>query len=72
VIQSVGISYDGDAKRFLDFMAQVDERQCQEVLVSTPKRKGRRELKNLESSINFDSRSVGSSQDRGKMALAVM
>jgi hypothetical protein len=72
VIQSVGISYGGDAKRFLAFMAQVDERQCQEVLVSTPKPKGRRELKNLESSFTFDARSVGFSWERGKRAPAAM
>ena len=53
-------------------MAQVDERQRQEVLVSTPKPKGRRELKNLEYSFTFDARSVGFSWERGKRAPAAM
>jgi hypothetical protein len=45
--QTVGISYKGDAKRFLDFMAQVEKRQRQEVLVYAPKTKGRRGGKEL-------------------------
>jgi hypothetical protein len=40
--------------------------------MSTPKLKGRRELKNLECSINFDAKSRGSSLGNSKKALAVM
>jgi hypothetical protein len=40
--------------------------------VSTPKLKGRRELKNLEYSSNFDAKSRGSSLGKSKKALAVM
>jgi len=57
---------------FLDLLAQIDVTQHQEVLVSTPKFKGSREVKNLECSINFDARSFGSSRGKGKSALAVV
>jgi len=40
-------------KGFLELLAQVDEEQHQEVLVSTPKFKGSREVKNLECLINL-------------------
>jgi hypothetical protein len=35
--------------------------------VFAPKKKGKREVKNLECLINFDARGVGSSWVRGKM-----
>jgi hypothetical protein len=38
----------------------------------TSKLQGIRELKNLECSINFDARGVGSSQVKGKRALVVL
>jgi hypothetical protein len=39
-LQAVGISFEGNVKGFLDVIAQVDEGQRLEVLVSTPKIKG--------------------------------
>jgi hypothetical protein len=68
----MGISYGDDEKGFLDFLTLVDEEQHQEIPVSASKPKGSRELKNLECSINFDARGVGSSRGKGKRALAVL
>jgi hypothetical protein len=59
------ISFIGSKEGFLDFLTLVDERRTQN-LVSTPKKKGNREVKNLECSINFDAGGVGSSRVRGK------
>jgi hypothetical protein len=53
----------GIEKGFLDFLTLVDEGQR---YVFTPKQKGKRKVKNLECSINFDARGVGSSRVRGK------
>jgi hypothetical protein len=47
----------------MDFLILVDERQHS---VSSPKKKVKREVKNLEYSINFDARVVDSSRVRGK------
>ena len=69
---TMGISYGGDEKGFLDFLTLVDEGQQQEFSVFASKPKGRRGLKNLEFSINFDARGVGSSRGKGKRALAVL
>jgi hypothetical protein len=52
----LGISCGGNEKRFLDLLTVLEEGQCQEVMVSISKQKGRRELINLECSINFDVR----------------
>jgi hypothetical protein len=60
---TMGISYMGSEEGFLDFLTLVDEGQNS---VSTPKKKMNREVKNLECSINFDARGVGSSRFRGK------
>jgi hypothetical protein len=62
--------YGGTGKGFLDFLTLVEEGQRQEVSVFAPEQKGKRELKNLECSINFDARGVGSSRIKGKRALA--
>jgi len=59
-------------KGSLNFLALVDEGQCQEVFVSTSKQKGKRKLKNLECSIDSDARGVGSSRVKGMRALAVV
>ena len=65
----MGISYRGDEKGFLDFLTLVDERQGQEILVSTFKPKGSRDLKCL---INCDAKGVGSSKGKGKRALTLL
>lgn len=56
-------------KGFLNFLTLVDEGQCS---VFASKQKGKRELKNLECSINFVTRGVGSSRVKGNRALAVV
>jgi hypothetical protein len=61
--RTMGISFQGTEKGFLDFLTLVDEGQH---FVSAPKKKRKREVKNLECSINFDARGAGSSQVRGK------
>jgi hypothetical protein len=53
----------GIEKGFLDLLTLVDEEQFS---VFALKKKGKREVKNLECSINFDARGVGSSRVRGK------
>jgi hypothetical protein len=60
---TMGISYMGSEEGFLDFLTLVDEGQNS---VSTPKKKMNREVKNLECSINFDARGMGSSRFRNK------
>jgi hypothetical protein len=54
------------------FLALIDEGQRQEVSVLASKLKGYREIKNLECSINFDARRVGSSRVKGKRAWEVV
>jgi hypothetical protein len=70
--RTMGVSFVGsDQKGFLDFLALIeDERYDSD---SHPKKekeikrnKGKREVKNLECSLNFDARGVGSSRVRGK------
>jgi hypothetical protein len=60
-----------DEKGFLDFLAWTEDQRYDSD--SPPKKekkikrkKGKREVKNLECSINFDARGVGSSRVRGK------
>jgi hypothetical protein len=53
---TMGVSFKGTEKGFLDFLTLVNEGQCS---VSAPKQKGKREVKNLEYSFNFDARGVG-------------
>jgi hypothetical protein len=70
-LQAIGISFEGNVNGFLDVMAQVVEGQSLEVPVFTPKFKGNREIPNLESNINYDARSLGSTRGKSKRALAV-
>ena len=65
-LQAAGTSFEGNTTKILNLMSQVDKGKHHEVPDPTPKLKGtkfkgRRELKNLECSINFDARSRGSS-----------
>jgi hypothetical protein len=69
-LQTVGISFEGNVKGFLDVMAQVVKGQRLEVPVSTSKVKGTRKLHNLECNINYDVRSLGFT--RGKSKRVVM
>jgi hypothetical protein len=60
---TMGISFRGSEEGFLDFLTLIDEGQ---EFVSASKKKGKREVKNLECSINFNARGGGSSRVRGK------
>jgi hypothetical protein len=56
----------GNEKKLLDLLTVLEEEQRHEVLVSPSKPKGRRELKNLECSINFDARGDCSSRVKAR------
>jgi hypothetical protein len=70
-LQTVGISFEGNIKGFLDVMTQVVEVQRLEVPVSTPKVKGNRELHNLGCDINYDARSLGSTRGKSKRVVVM-
>jgi hypothetical protein len=65
-----GISCGGNEKELMDLLTELEEKHGHEVLVSPSKPKGRRELKNLECSINFDARGVHSSRGKGMRVLS--
>jgi hypothetical protein len=56
----MGISFKGSEEGFLDFLTLVDEGQIR-----------KKEVKNLECSINFDARGGGSSQVRAFLAASL-
>jgi hypothetical protein len=67
----MGISFERNVKGFLDVMAQVVEGQRLEVLVSTPKVKGNRELHNLECDVNYNARSLDSTRNKSKRVVVM-
>jgi hypothetical protein len=62
----MGCLMGGDKKRLLDLCSAIKADQFLEDGVSASKLMGKRELKNLECSINFDTRSSGSSWGKGR------
>jgi hypothetical protein len=70
--RTMGVSFLGtDEKGFLDFLTWTENQRYDSD--SPPKKdkklnrkKGKRDVKNLECSMNFDARGVGSSRVRGK------
>jgi hypothetical protein len=56
---------------FLDFMTSIDAEHRIEASVSSSKFKGSREVKNLECSINYDARGLGSSRGKAKRTIAM-
>jgi hypothetical protein len=66
VFPLLGISCGGNEKKIFDLLTVLDKEQRHEVLASLATLKGRRELKNLECSINFNGRGDCSSRDKGK------
>jgi hypothetical protein len=71
-LQTMGISFKGNVKDFLDVMTQVVEGQRLEVPISTTKVKGNREvLDNRECDTNYDAKSLGSTQGKSNR-VAVM
>lgn len=65
-VNTLGVSHEGNVKGFLDFMTCVDAEHRLEASVSSSKFKGSREVKNLECSINYDARGLGSSRGKAK------
>jgi len=63
--QTLGVSHEENENDFLDFMALIDAEHRLEAPISIPKFKGCREVKNLECTINYDTKGFGSS--RGKV-----
>jgi len=69
---TMGVSFLGsDEKGFLDLLSWTEDQLYDSNSPSQKekkikRRKGKREVKNLECSINFDARGVGSSRVRGK------
>jgi hypothetical protein len=66
---TMGISFEGGEKGFLDLLTLSNEGQCQEDPASVPKPKGSRDVKNLECSISFDVRSIRSCWGKGKKTI---
>jgi hypothetical protein len=58
----VGLSWGGDERRLLDLFSVIDKEKEPLIDFFVPKVKGKRELKNLECSINFEARGRKSSQ----------
>jgi hypothetical protein len=65
-VNTLGVSHEGNVKGFLDFMTRIDAEHRLEASVSSSKFKGSREVKNLECSINYDARGLGSSRGKAK------
>jgi hypothetical protein len=61
------LSFGGDEKRLMDLFSAIEEGRYLEDEASTSKLKGKKELKNLECSINFDAKGSGSSQSIGRI-----
>ena len=66
---TMGLSFVGDKKRLKDLLLVIKEDQYREFGVSASNTKGKRELKNLKCSTNFEALGSGSSQ--GKAAKVV-
>jgi len=70
-VNTLGISHEGNVEGFLDFMTSIDAEHRIEASVSSSKFKGSREVKNLECSINYDARGLGSSRGKAKRTIAM-
>jgi hypothetical protein len=55
----VGLSWGGDDKRMLNLLSGIEKEKWE---LAAPKVKGKRELKNLDCSLNFEASSRRSSQ----------
>jgi hypothetical protein len=63
---TLGVSHEGNVNNFLDFMTLIDAEHRLEALVFYYKFKGSPEVKNLEGSINYDTKGFGSSRGKAK------
>ena len=61
---TLGLTFEGDEKSLLNLFS---EDQHHEEGASASNTKGKRELKKLECSINFEARSCGSSRVKGRV-----
>ena len=66
------MSFVGEEKRLNDIFLVIEEDRYCEDGVATSNTKGKRELKNLECSINFEARGGGYSRGKGKVACEFM
>jgi hypothetical protein len=64
---TLGLTFEGDKKSLLNLFSVIEEDQHHEEGASAPNTKGKKELKNLECSINFEARSCGSSRVKGRV-----
>jgi hypothetical protein len=72
VTPTLGLSFGGEEKRLNDIFLVIEEDWYCEDGVATSNTKGKRELKNLECSINFEARGSGYSRGKGKVACKFM
>jgi hypothetical protein len=69
---TMGVSFVGsDQKGFLDFLTLIEDERYDsnspsKKVMEIKMKNGKREVKNLECSVNFDAKGVGSSRVRGK------
>jgi hypothetical protein len=65
---TLGLIVGDDEKKLLSLFFVIEANRDRDLEVSVSDCKGKRELKNLECSINFESRSCGSSRVKGRMS----
>jgi hypothetical protein len=64
----LGLTVGDDEKKLLSLFSVIDAGRDLDPRVSVSNNKGKRELKNLECSINFETRGCGSSRVKGRMS----
>ena len=64
---NLGLTFGGDEKRLSNLFSVIEEDQFREEEVSVSNSKEKRELKNLECSINFEARDCGISRVKGRV-----
>jgi hypothetical protein len=64
---NLGLTFGGDEKRLSDLFLVIEEDRFREEDVSFSNTKGKREIKNLECSINFEARGCGTSRVKGRV-----
>jgi hypothetical protein len=65
---TLGLTVGDDEKKLLSLFSAIEVNRDRDPGVSVSNCKGKRELKNLKCSINFETRSCGSSRVKGKMS----
>ena len=67
LVSTLGLSFGVDDKSLMKFFSDIEENGNRVEGVSVSNSKGKRELKNLKCSINFDARGSGSSRVKGRV-----